>query len=272
MNGNGKRYRPFLGYSQNGYAAARTYRRTYNGNGIKIPRVTYNRKGPNYYGTVPRTRGVYGSGETKYFDSERTTTVLNQSDNWTDTEFNPTGLNCLFAPTEGAAINERIGREVRVIKIKIRGTITTDPINSATAAPDSSCVRVLLVMDTQTNGTTMQGEQMYSTALSPKDGFQTFQNIDNFGRFRVLKEKMVDIGNPNQSLDIATGNFHINGLCRRFKMTHKFLTTQSVRFNQVGTENVSSIIDNSFHVLANMAGEFLVPLISYNCRVTYKEL
>ena len=125
MNGNGKRYRSYYnnnGY--NGYNGARK-RRSSNGNGIVTtrPTITYARRG---YGTVARTRGVYGSGETKYFDSERTTILLLQSNNWVATEFVPTGIDCLFAPAEGASIDERIGREVRVQKIKIRGTITTD--------------------------------------------------------------------------------------------------------------------------------------------------
>lgn len=81
------------------------------------------------YATVARTRGVYSKGEMKYFDTERSVTAIPASTDWTATEFPPNvgTPTTLVVPTVGSAINQRIGREIKVYKIKIRGNITMDP-------------------------------------------------------------------------------------------------------------------------------------------------
>lgn len=226
---------------------------------------------PRYgYTTVPRTRGVYSKGEMKYFDSSVAQNPIVSSSNWTGTEQDPPTLNTLFVPTVGSAINQRIGREVKVMKIKIRGQIRTSTEQNQTVASPPTYVRLLLAQDEQTNAAQMQGEQLMTSGSGDSvRALTTFQNLDNFGRFRVLKDKIITLQDPNITYDGT--NVEQNGLVRPFKMNVNFRKPVSVRFNATNGGSVADIVDNSFHVIANCFGTDGTPAITYSCRVCYKE-
>lgn len=217
--------------------------------------------------TVPRTTGGQTQGESKYFDTRLALTSIPSVAAWTGTEFDPTTFNTLCVPTVGSAVNQRIGREIKVHKIKINGHIRTAKIDAAVAL-DATHIRIALVQDTQTNATQMQGEQVFTATITTDEAPLTFQNIDNFGRFRVLKDKHITLQDPN--LFGATGA-DVNGLVRPFKFSVKFNNPISVRFNATNGGSVADIVDNSFHVVANSSNVDLVPQLSYLCRVVYKE-
>jgi len=232
------------------------------------------------YGTVARTRGVYGRGEMKYYDTELGSTAVPSSLDWTATEFDPSTTQeatpvanplCLFAPIQGAAINQRIGRDARVFKIKIRGFIISHVQTNQTAMDEPAFVRIALVQDMQTNATQAQGEQVFQdpTTNSALIAANTFQALNNFGRFRVLKERTVILQDPNASYDGT--NVEVMGQIRQWKMSIKFRQPVVVRFNSQNGGTVADIIDNSFHILATCTSTNLAPEISYVCRVCFKE-
>lgn len=226
--------------------------------------------GRSGYSTVPRTVGVYGKGEMKYFDLSVNATNLAASADWTATEFDPSGSG-LFHPTVGSAINQRIGREVKVYKIKINGTLSVPAQANQTAGDAANFIRLLLVQDTQTNSTQMQGEQLMDpgTGGSAYNATLGFQSLANFGRFRVLKDKTYTVQNPNSFWDGT--NIEVNGLQKPFKFTITFKKPVSVRFNATNGGSIADIVDNSFHVLCNTNSTSLAPAIIYNSRVCYKE-
>lgn len=236
------------------------------------------------FGAVARSPGAAVIGEMKYFDSNLTNTNMTASDgSWpAGTIVDPTGtINlgsasvatplCLFAPTVGAALNQRIGRKVKVLKIKIQGTIQT-PVQAAQAAADAATsVRIVLVMDQQTNAAQMTGAQLFQTADSATAGLSTFQNPNNFGRFRVLKQKRLTLQNPNMTgspttADVVQGSLKVN-----WKMNVVFSQPITVNFNATNGGTVADVIDNSFHVLCACDSTALTPAINYYCRVCYKE-
>lgn len=229
------------------------------------------------YSTVARTRGVYAAGEMKYFDSARTSTALVGGNDWSGTEIDPNAIpvaniNTLFCPTVGSAVNQRIGKSVNVHKIKIRGHVfSTVETNQTLGAQPSEC-RVILFQDLQTNATQAQGEQVMQTVTANAlANVEAFQNIDNFGRFRVLKDKSFNLEDPNMTPTSATEHLN-NGKIRRFKFNIKFRKPVKVRFNATNGGTIADIVDNSWHMLAiTSSAAGLVPGISYNCRVCYKE-
>lgn len=228
------------------------------------------------YTTVARTRGAYGSGEMKYFNSEKELTTLVANRDWTGTEFDPgvvpvASMNTLFAPTVGSAINQRIGKSAKVFKIKIKGLIWVPFNANQTGGLNAAAIRLALVQDNQTNGTQAQGEQVFTPAVtnSPIVSVNSFQNIDNFGRFKVLKDKIIVVQNPNMSYDGA--NIEMGGLTRPFKWNLNFPGGIDVRFNAVNGGTVSNIVDHSWHIYANATSTALGAQISYTCRVCFKE-
>lgn len=228
------------------------------------------------YSTVPRTKGVYAYGEMKYFDSVRENVAIGSSTTWASSVYDPNvfpvaSMNCLFAPTVGAGINQRIGKACKVLKIKMNIVISIPAQTNNIVTDAGSYLRLLLVLDKQTNSAQMTGTQLMTSpgvataVLAPG----TYQNIDNFGRFKVLKDKHMTIDNPTITFDGT--NLEQSGLIRRFKWNIKFKKPINVRFNNTNGGTVADIIDNSFHIVANNSSADLNPNISYNCRVCYKE-
>lgn len=233
-----------------------------------MKRARTNRKG---FSSVARTRGAAVTGEMKYFESLLSASALTASVDWTGTEHDPATLLTLFDPIVGAGVNQRIGKSVKVLKIKIKGIIASAPQIDQTAADGGSMIRMLLVQDMQTNSAQCQGEQVMAAPGTATSNLvnQSFQNIDNFGRFRVLKDITTNLQNPNMSYDGT--NMEQAGLIRSFKMTAIFKNPVIVRFNATNGGTIADIVDNSFHFIAQTSNIALAPTISYNCRVCYKE-
>lgn len=233
------------------------------------------------YSTVPRTRGVYAKGEMKYYDTERAVVAISSSADWTGTEYDPNTTNeaspvsnplGLFQPKVGSGINQRIGKSCKLMSLKIRGAVTCAKQGDQTATDNPTIVRIALVWDQQTNSSQCQGEQVFTdpTTAAASMAIHAYQNIDNFGRFRVLKDKMLTIQNPNAAYDGT--NVEQQGLTRLFKMNIKFGKEGiPVRFNATNGGTVADVVDNSFHIIANANDTDLVPTITYYCRACYKE-
>jgi len=222
------------------------------------------------YSMVPRTGGALVSGkENKYFDTVRSITVPIQSD-WTGTEADPATFNTLFVPVVGAGLNQRIGRWVYVKKIKIRGLISMNAQADQTAADAYSVVRLTVVQDKQTNGAQAQGEDIFDDA-STTSYIHAFQNTDNFGRFKVLKDKFIKFGNQNITYDGT--NIEQSGDVRNFNISIKFRKPVKVNFNATNGGTIADIVDNSFHVYVNSAtsGTAVANAMTYKARVVYCE-
>lgn len=236
------------------------------------------------YTSVARTRGAAVSGEMKYFDADNNGTLLvATTTTWpAGTMLDPlTTINlgsaavatpqCLFAPTVGAALNQRIGRQVKVHKIKIHGHVNV-PTQAAQAQADSaSKIRIVLVMDQQTNAAPMTGAQLFQDGSGAASTLNTFQNPNNFGRFRVLKDKIITIANLNlagspTTADVIQASARVN-----FRFTVNFKTPVIVHFNATNGGTVADIVDNSFHIVAAADVIAYAPSLVYYSRVCFKE-
>jgi len=233
--------------------------------GVYVPRLQ----------TVARSRGIYGQpGENKYFDSAMDFTIP-ASTGWTATEADPTAfpvasINCLFAPTQGAAINQRIGREVKVKKIRIKGYMFAAAQANQSVADNMPLVRLSLVLDKESNATQIQGEQIFDVG-STTSYITAFQNLDTTGRIQMLKDKFYNIEVPSITWDSTGNNIEQTGASKFFKMTHTFKTPLTVRFNAANGGTIADIVNNSFHLIANSSNADLTLHVGYKCRVVYCE-
>lgn len=239
--------------------------RPYKNTPYKTP---YAKKAVYRYPTVPRTRGVYAKGEMKYFDSSRAGVTIPASAAWASTVLDPTTLNTLVCPSQGSAINQRIGREIKLVKLKIRGVIQVPAQATASTADNATFIRFILVQDTQTNATQMTGAQLIGSGTTTVD---SFQNLDNTGRFRVLKDKIMPFNNANLAGSPTTGDVIQSGILRHFKFTYKPKYPISIRFNAVNGGTIADIVDNSFHIVCNSLSSALGSTLSYQVRACYKE-
>lgn len=208
--------------------------------------------------------------ERKYFDAEVNGGVLVASgSSWANGEFDPATLNTLFAPTQGDDFNQRSGRKVQVMSIKIRGHIQVLSQTNQTVTDNAAYIRMMLVQDRQTNAAQLNAEDVISSG-GASVAINMFQNAAFFGRFRVLKEKIIKMQNPAISYDGT--NIEQQGLIMNFKMNHNFLKPVSIHFNATNGGTVADIVDNSFHVIVLATSVELAPTISYKVRTTFVDL
>lgn len=209
-------------------------------------------------------------GEMKYFDSTLTATVLVASTSWTGCAQDP-AAGTLFVPQSGSAINQRIGREVKVMKIKFRGRINIPQQATQSAADPAVNVRVCLVQDSNTNAGAFTSANVLGSLATTS--LYAFANLDFLGRYRILKDKIFNLSNFNLANDTgATGGLVQSGMCVPFKFAVVFQKPVSVHFNSTNGGTFADIVDNSFHLMANCNTiSALAPTIEYQCRVCYKE-
>lgn len=219
--------------------------------------------------SVARTRGAAVQGEMKYYDTYLTSTSIPVNDTWSASLRDPATVDTLFAPQVGAAFFNRIGKAAKIMKIKVSGNIHNTFYTELDHAPFAYQVRVLLVQDMQTNAAQMTGEQLMqgSSGLGALVAIHGFQNTDNFGRFRVWKDKKFTIENTNYD----NNGVSVAGRMRTFKFNLDFPDGLEVRFNQTGGGTVADIVDNSFHIIALASNNYLNPSICYRCRVCFKD-
>jgi len=230
-------------------------------------RPTYVRPG---YGAIGRTPGGGVIGEMKYFDTVRTSTSVARSNTWGGTTTDPATINTLCCPVVGAGFNQRIGKEINIVKLKIRGQFQLPSIEGYANGQPPVTIRYGIFQDMQTNATQADGSLVMTPTAAVDDAPFTFQNIDNFGRFKVLKDRTTLIQDPNLAGDTTAHD--VNGKSTLFKMTIKFRQPIKVRFNNTNGGTIADIIDNSLHFYANsnaILGRSV--MVNYLCRVCYKE-
>lgn len=229
------------------------------------------KRGGASLGFVPRSYGnPRAVTERKYFDSERTAVALPAlTTNFASAELDPATLNTLFCPTTGDDYNQRTGRKCQVISIKIKGAITCAAQINQTAADNGSRVRLIVVMDQQTNAAQLNSEDVITSGAG-SGAIDMFQNPAFFGRFKVLKDKSMAIYSPSITYDGT--NLEQSGVVRPFKFNLKFKKPIAVHFNSTNGGTVADLIDNSFHVIGGADDISLAPQIIYKCRVTYLDV
>lgn len=259
-------------------------RKSYPGRNGNQKRTYYKKRrlGPNTYSRrtfVPRTMGPFAVSESKYTDTVFGGPVRDQATGqaWNGTELDPTATpaNTLFAPPQGTGIDERVGRSVHLYKLSIRGILTSTAEANQADILSSPFTRLILYIDQQTNGVQSQGEDVIGSIVASTDLFtaiQFHQNINNFGRFRVLKDVILRPRIVTAGTDGAnTNSQNISHI--PFKMSVKFPKPLRIKFD--GTTaggSVADIVDNSLHLIGMSSNGDFTTNLSYSCRGYYKDV
>lgn len=228
---------------------------------------------PRYMRVQGRSAGaLVATPENKYFDATLAVTALPATAvSWASTERDPTTLNTLFAPIQGTGINNRIGRKVSVHKLKVRGTLTFTQFTGGALTANYLGCRLVLVQDLQTNGAQLNGEDVMaaSATASSENQMVSYQNLANFGRYRVLKDKSYQfrygIAANNASATTVSTDFPSID----FNFSIKFRKPVVVHFNATNGGTIADIVDNSFHILA-LANSTSVNIL-YESRVVFQD-
>jgi len=110
------------------------------------------------------------------------------------------------------------------------------------------------------------------TAAGANVSINSFQNPNNFGRFRVWKDKFLNFSNVNMAGSPTTADVIQSGLTMKGKFSFKFGKGGiPVHFNATNGGTVADIVDNSFHVICFANNIVYAPNLNYYTRVSYKE-
>lgn len=215
---------------------------------------------------VPRSLGTpLAITERKYFDALYSATAIAvglATSASGEADPNDTAKLTIFCPITGDDYNNRTGRKTQILSIRMKGVISVASQVDQTGTDLSPILRFVLVQDTQTNTTQLNSEDVINAF-----GIYGLQNPAFFGRFRVLKDKIMTLRIPQNSYDGT--NIEQSGFHTPFKIVHKFKKPVTVHFNSTNGGTVADIVDNSFHLLAFTSSTTLAPTLAYYSRVTF---
>lgn len=197
-----------------------------------------------------RTGGFLGI-ETKFLDSAISGIEIPTT--FATAVLDPTA-NSLCAIAQGDGESNRDGRQVTLKSLHVKGNIKH-------LGTDGSTVRILIVQDTQTNGAQMNGKDLILDTTDTSARPFGFRNLEKVSRFKVLYDQTFSM---NQT-PLYNGTTILGSSTRFFKTN---ITLPAVKVNyKATTASVSSITDNSFHILA--VSSDVNDALEYNCRVRF---
>lgn len=153
------------------------------------PRVVRARRGPGrriqpaQRGYL-RVGGYYGryanGGELKFLDTQVDDAVVASG--------STIAADTINIIAQGVLENQRVGRKCTIKAINWRWTLRI--LNTGTIGNTSDIVRIILYLDKQTNGAPATAILILEAGAGSVD-FQSYNNLENKGRFRILYDKTV---------------------------------------------------------------------------------
>ncbi len=204
--------------------------------------------------------------ELKFYDQSLVNSSLSAPSDSSGGERDPSATILLNTVVQGDGEEQRDGRQIVMKKISIKGVVTVPVQTAQIAADEASTVFIAIVLDTQTNGATINSEDVFKNkGANPALAASPFRNLRNVQRFQVLKTVTLALIQPQMAAKDST-NIETGGYKMPFEM-HKRL---NIQVNYSGTaETVVSINDNSLHVIAFTSSTGVNPSISYNSRLRF---
>lgn len=190
--------------------------------------------------------------EVKYVDYVRSLTVAVAV---TGSEADPTSnVNTLSWVPRGSGASQRTGNRVRVVGLEFRATYL--------AGATGSMLRVLLLLDTQTNGAQFNAEDVLVDTASVIQARNSMRNPLYEQRFVVLLDTMLTPASWAETGGTST----VTGALV-YKKELDFVQT----FSTVSAGNpITQMRDNSLHVMA--IGIATAATFSYVSRVSYVDI
>jgi len=236
----------------------------------KMSKSSYRNDKDRALDVLNRRVGGFLGIEKKFYDTYRIAAQVTNALLWFGCEYDPAPL-CLNAPAQGAGPQQREGRKITCSSIQVRGQLMLPGYTGATYPTAGACtVFVALLMDTQSNGSQFNSEDVYvNPAGSIAGGVCPLRNLETGKRFKVLKTQTFDLSNM-ASIAIAGANFVGEPVSTTFDwfVPLDFVTS----FNASAVEGVVNVMDNSLHIVANSTYSstgLYTPELTYNARLRF---
>ncbi len=153
--------------------------------------------------------------------------------------------------------SDRNGRTYLIHSVQVNGLFQAAPSESQGGPIQPDVVRVMVVLDKQTNGALLTGDDVMDACLVNTEGFR---NLTNEERFDILYDEEISFsfGNLNEG---AVNMFAIEGMFKTYSMAMEF--ENPIRVVTTGLTNlITEVVDNSLHILA-VRGQGSTPTITH---------
>lgn len=231
-------------------------------------------KKSNGYSSANARIGGFLGIEKKFLDSNWNTVTISPGGTGggaSGGELQPTAPAselCISAPVQGSGEQELDGRKYCIKSVAFSGVIDTTAIDAAAGLVESFGYFFALVLDTQTNGATINSEDVYLNATDSPRGCLPYplRNLQNVVRFKVLDSVYISSGGKyafNKSSTTANSSLE-RGLIVKLNWSG------NINVNKLAaTGVVGSIADNSLHILAFAGSSNDTPTFTGKARMRF---
>lgn len=222
-----------------------------------------------------RTGGLLGI-ENKFLDTYASAVAIPAPTDCSGGEIQPEGgcTNCLSAPAQGDGPSNRDGKKIIATSIFLTGCLSYTAQNDIANVYPAPTVFVALVQDTQTNGTAINSEDVFTNPNdTPVVNAFPLRNLENSTRFKVLAHKTIAPGQMSFTNDQA--NAANSTTCMEVNEKPFILTwkgTMPIRFDANTTADIANVVDNSVSLIAfcTSTTQTIPVVISFNCRMRFQ--
>lgn len=197
-------------------------------------------------------------GELKFFDTDHTVSTVVPTGTITDST-----LNAMVA---GTGESQRVGRCIYVKGVYIKGSIRLG--SNAVLADSSNRCRIIMYIDKQANGAAATAADILD-ATGASVSIDSFRNLENASRFRILSDKIVHI---QASVGGNGTTDAIGEVLRTFRIAKTFRNPLKIEFNAVGGGTVADVTSNNIGMLMVTAETSATPIQTlYRARLRYTD-
>lgn len=163
----------------------------------------------------------------------------------------------LHAIAEGTGQTQRIGKKIKLIKLRVRGSIANGSVTGPTI------LRLVFYRDMQVNGVINTNAQLMRDTTAASN-YNSDYNLDNRKRFRILYDKsfsMNDCGGATDQVELKT-----------FKFIKKFGRSAFIQYNTAGTTGViADIISGAIIAVAYTDAAAGQPFAAFTSSLLYRD-
>ena len=195
-------------------------------------------------------------GELKFFDTIKAGTAVAETGTILDDSLNHI--------VQGVTESNRIGRKCTIKSLHFRGTINNQV--GTVLGEIKQSVRIIIYLDKQANGATAAVADILEdvTALN---GYNSFRNLANSGRFRVLYDMRKAMIQPAVA-QTAAGTF--SSYVNQWSWSFNKAVNIPVEFSGVNGL-IAEIRSNNIGILAIASDNDNLPQVNYTCRVRFSD-
>lgn len=205
-------------------------------------------------------------GEVKNIDFGKALTAIPATGAMTGGEMGPDSTHAFNGVAEGTSAITRVGREIRMLSLVIKGTVVMAAQVNQTAQDTAPTVTIVVVIDTQCNGVRPNSEDYYTNGLATDIlAPQAFRNL-NFGkRFLTLKTLKMTLRNPPSTWDGT--NMEIAGSHRDFTLGINLKGRKQFYTSNLST--YAAMPAGAIEMFAFCSNSGYTPQLTYNSRLSF---